>query len=200
MSQLLNGPDEDIRYRLGFTVDVVDYTSRAIDTQRQIQHRLYAILERLVAAAGSELVSANFQYTGDGFHYFLPDSDMYTAVKHLLTTLPSLLAEDNRAHGERIRLRMATDVGTVGFGPLGLTADAVVNVSRLVDSPPIRAAVERHDTDFVALVSDTLYQNVVARFSDLTALPFQEVEVAVKNYRTRAHLFVCDRDVEFPSA
>jgi hypothetical protein len=40
-------------------------------------------------------VPENFQTNGDGFHYFLPDSDVYTAVSHLLSTLPRLLAEDN---------------------------------------------------------------------------------------------------------
>lgn len=182
--------EEGIRFRLGFTVDVVGFTARTIDTQHEIQTRLYAILRRLVAETGTELLPANFQSTGDGYHYFLPDTDLHTAMRHLLITLPGLLAKDNRDHDERIRLRMATDVGTVGSGPLGLTADAVVSIARMVVSEPIREAARRHDADFVALVSQTLYENVVVRFSDLAALPCRPVEVAVKNYRAHAHLFV----------
>ncbi|MFD8500245.1 hypothetical protein [Amycolatopsis sp. NPDC059657] len=183
--------DEGIRYRLGFTVDVVAYTGRTIDAQRQIQDRLFSILHRFVAAAGITHEQVNFQPNGDGYHYFLPDSDMYTAVRHLLTTLPRLLTEDNAAHDERIRLRMAIDVGTVGSGPLGFTADAVVRFSRLVDSLPIRAAVGHCDADLMAIVSDTLFQDVVARFSDLAALPFKRVNVEVKGYQAPAYLLVC---------
>ncbi|WP_370943224.1 hypothetical protein AB5J62_29555 [Amycolatopsis sp. cg5] len=184
--------DEGIRYRLGFTVDVVAYTGRTIDTQRQIQDRLFSILHRFVAAAGITHEQVNFQPNGDGYHYFLPDSDMYTAVRHLLSTLPRLLTEDNAAHDERIRLRMAVDVGTVGSGPLGFTADAVVRFSRLVDSVPIRAAVVEHcDADLMAIVSETLFLDVVTRFSDLAALPFERVDVAVKGYRAPAYLLVC---------
>lgn len=182
--------DYDIRYRLGFTVDVVGYSSRSIDAQQRVQHRLLAMFHLFVEQSGVQFEPANFQTNGDGFHYFLPDSDMHTGVRHLLATLPRLLAEDNQAQGDRLRLRMAADVGTVGFGPLGFTADAVVRFSRLIDSRPIREAVEAYDVDLVALVSDTLYQDVVTRFDDLATLPFEKVDVVVKNYRARAHLLV----------
>jgi hypothetical protein len=186
----LRSPD-GIRYRLGFTVDVVGYSARTIQAQQQVQARLDAILRRFVAKAGIDHFPDNFQYNGDGFHYFVPDSDPYKTVKHLLITLPALLSEDNQAHDDRIRLRMATDVGTVGLGPLGFTGDAVVRFSRLVDSQPLRNAVRENDTDFVALVSDTLYRDIITRFDDLATLPFQEVDVEVKNYQARAHLLVC---------
>lgn len=182
--------DFDIRYRMGFTVDVVGYSGRSIAAQLRIQSRLLRLFHVFVALSGVRFEPANFQTNGDGFHYFLPDSDMYTAMRHLLSTLPRLLAEDNQVHDDRVRLRMATDVGTVGFGPLGFTADAVVRFSRLVDSRPIREAVEAHDVDLVVLVSDTLYQDVITRFDDLAALPFTTVDVAVKNYHAPAHLLV----------
>jgi hypothetical protein len=182
-------PPRGIRYRLGFTVDVVGYSTRTIDGQRDVQNRLTALFHQFVTIAGIAFVPENFQRNGDGFHYFIPDSDVHTAVKHLLTTLPSLLAEDNKGN-ERIRLRMATDVGTVGHGPLGFTADAVIRFSRLADSQPIRDAVKNTDTDFAALVSDTLYQDVVSRFDDLATLPFQPVDVTVKNYQAPAHLLI----------
>lgn len=189
--QPTTGTDEGIRYRLGFTVDVVAYSARTIDTQMQIQDRLFTILDRFVHEAGIGRESESFQPNGDGYHYFLPDSDVYAAVYHLLSTLPRLLTEDNQAHDERIRLRMAVDVGTVGSGPLGFTADAVVRFSRLVDSQPIRDAVDTHDADLLAIISDTLFRDVVSRFSDLAALPFQRVNVVVKDYRAPAHLLMC---------
>ncbi len=180
-----------VRYRLGFTVDVVGYSSRTIDGQRQVQNRLITMFHRFIAESGIEFAPELFQSNGDGFHYFLPDSDVHAAVSCLLSVLPRVLAEDNAAHNDRIRLRMATDMGTVGRGPLGFTADAVIRFSRLVNSKPIRDAVTEHDADLVALVSDTLYQDVVTRFDDLAVLPFKPVEVEVKDYRACAHLLVC---------
>jgi hypothetical protein len=194
MSDIIKLPDlgapSEIRYRLGFTVDVVGYSSRTIDAQRQVQHRLLTLFYRFIAETGIEFVPEAFQSNGDGFHYFLPDSDVHMAVSYLLSAFPAILAEDNQDNSDRIRLRMATDIGTVGLGPLGFTADAVIRFSRLVDSKPIRDAVKEHDTDLVALVSDTLYQDVITRFDDLARLPFQHVDVEVKNYRTCAHLLV----------
>lgn len=150
------------------------------------------LLHRFLTEIGSPFEPDYFQRNGDGFHYFLPDYDVHMGTSHLLLTLPQLLVDDNRDHDDRMRLRMAIDVGTVGMGPLGFIADAVINFSRLVDSEPIRDAVRNHDVDLVVLVSATLHRDVITRFGGLDKLPFQPVNVEVKDYRTPAYLLICD--------
>lgn len=186
------GPDPGIGVRLGFTVDVVGYSVRSIRQGEQVQIRLRKVVDEVMADAGVVLGEENVQGTGDGLNaFFPPDTDLPRALTALLSSLPRALSADNRAHDDQVRLRMAVDIGTVGLGPLGFTADAVINFCRLVDSAPIREAVAAHqDATVAVLVSDTVHHMLISRFDEFAAIDFQQVDVVVKNYQARAFLFI----------
>jgi hypothetical protein len=179
---------DGLRYRIGFTVDVVGYSSRTSEAQLAAQRRLFAMLQHFADEAGIAFDPTSFAPGGDGFHYFLPDVDVHNAVRHLLRTLPRLLGEDNLRHDDRIRLRMATDVGPVGPAPLGFTGPTTIRFCRLVDSTQIRDAMKTTDTDIAIFVSDTLHEDVVRQYGDLSGLPFERHDVVVKNYQATGHL------------
>jgi class 3 adenylate cyclase len=181
-----------ITVRLGFTVDVVGYGKRSIRERRQIQTRLRTVFCDLTAGAGFTLAGDYFQGTGDGVvAFFPPDVDLPKALDLLLTALPRALAADNRAHDDPMRLRMAVDIGTVGLGPLGFVADAVINFCRLVDSEPIRDAIAHNqDAPIAVLVSDTVHHMAIRPFDEFAEIDFQRVDVVVKNYQAQAHLTI----------
>ncbi|MFD7656813.1 hypothetical protein ACFV4N_22820 [Actinosynnema sp. NPDC059797] len=181
-----------ITVRLGFTVDVVGYGKRSVRERQQVQARLRKIFDDVTADADVTLGGDYFQGTGDGVvAFFPPDADLPTALDLLLTALPRALAADNQTHEDQVRLRMAMDIGTVGLGPLGFTADAVINFCRLVDSRPIRDAVARdRDAPVAVLVSDTVHHMLVSRFEEFAEIDFERVDVVVKNYQAQAHLLV----------
>jgi hypothetical protein len=180
-----------IAYGVGCTVDVVGSSRRTINAQDQIYDRLVKLPRRFVDEANIEPDLESIQYNGDGFHFF-PKCDVPTAVHHFLFTFPALLADDNLNHAEdRLRLRMAIAIGTVGRSPVGLVGDAVTTLSRLVECQGIRDAVDMYGhADVVAVVSDAVYNDVIVRFDDFRELPFQDIDVEVKTYRARAHLLI----------
>jgi hypothetical protein len=177
-----------LRYRLGFTIDMVDYSSRTSETQRVAQERLYTMLRRFSGEMGIAFDPASYQHTGDGFNFFLPDMDALVAVRHLVRTMPRLLREDNRGHGDKIRLRMAVDVGPVEPSALGFAGPTVIRFCRLAASTPIRDVLDETDTDIAIFISDTLYEDIVRQYSDLSRLPFTRRDVVVKSYQATAYL------------
>jgi hypothetical protein len=82
---------------------------------------------------------------------------------------------------------VAVDIGMAGVGPLGLTGDTVTNFCRLVDSAPIRDAVDA-DNDLAVLVSADVYDRVIRNFSDLSARGYDRVDISVKSYQATAYL------------
>jgi hypothetical protein len=177
-----------LRYRIGFTVDIVGYSSRMTEAQQAAQHRLFAVLKLFADAVGIAFDPTSFQPTGDGYHYFLPDIDAHAAMRHLVQTMPRLLQEDNAGHDDRIRLRMAVDIGPVEPGELGFGGPTVVRFYRMVDSEQIHEAMKKTDTTIAIIVSDSLYNDVVRQYSDLAHLPFELCDVVVKNYQATAYL------------
>jgi hypothetical protein len=68
----------------------------------------------------------------------------------------------------------------------------VVNISRLVDSEPLRRAVaDNPEADLVVLVLDVLHREVVAPgYLPLLVDRFEVVDVAMKEFVERAWLWV----------
>lgn len=185
-----NSLSAGISVRLGFTVDVVGYSMRSIRQAERVQNRLWKLVTEVLANAGVTLGEKDVQRAGDGLLCFFPtDTDLAKALETLLTALPAALATDNRTHDDQIRLRMAMDIGTVGLGPLGFTADAAINFCRLVDSAPIREAIKSNpDTPIATLVSGTVHDMFISRFDEFAAFDAEAVDVVVKNYQARAYL------------
>lgn len=180
---------EGFTIRLGFTVDIVGYSQRDSDDQSRAQRRVKAMFDTVLSAAAIVVDRQYFQPTGDGFHAFLPTSaDPHKVLAQLFAALPGELAENNRADPDRLKLRVAMDIGTVGVGPLGLTGDTVTNFCRLVDSAPIRHAVET-DNDLAVLVSEDVYDRVIRNFSDLSTRGYEQVDISVKGYQAAAYLW-----------
>ena len=180
--------------RLGFVVDVVGYGQRTEPEQDRIQHRLHALLRSVVADVGDDFDEvARDSGGGDGTVVFLPTGgDPTERLPALLRSVARRLADDNATAGDRIRLRMAVGSGVVADGSRGFAGPMVVNISRLVDSEPLRRAVaENPSTDLAVLVLDSVRRDFfVPGYVPLVPDCVQVVDVAMKEFVDQAWLWI----------
>jgi hypothetical protein len=181
-------------HRVGFVVDVVSYGKRPGPAQERIQSRLGALLRAVLTDVGADYDSTDHDGgSGDGMVVFLPSGeDPTTLLPGLLRAVAERLAADNAEYRDRVRLRMAVGSGLVGEGDNGFTGPLVVNISRLVDSEPLRAAVrDNPDSDLVVLVLDALHREVVVPgYLAPRVAPFELVDIALKEFTEPAWLWV----------
>ncbi len=178
--------------RMGFVVDVVGYSKRTEPCQYAVQQRLAALIHDVLDDVGFSLDENFVQGTGDGMNVFLPTgTDISRALPGLLEATATRLGIDNQRHTDRIRLRMATDLGPVRQAAAGFSGNTIISFGRLVDSAPIRDAISDHpDADLAALVSDRLYEFVVSQgYPGLDPARFTPVRAVVKSFQAGAWLW-----------
>ncbi|GAA2088765.1 hypothetical protein GCM10009780_31020 [Actinomadura alba] len=139
------------------------------------------------------------QSTGDGILAVLPSDAMPTLVHPFADHLQEALAESAprlRARGLRLRLRVALHAGLVDDEhpvTAGIST-ATVDVNRLLDCEPLRAALRDSDPDVTftaALVSaETFEMFVRAGYTGLHPNRFTEVRAKVKQFDRPAFLYV----------
>ncbi|HEX6360736.1 hypothetical protein [Actinophytocola sp.] len=180
--------------RLGFVVDVVSYGQRTETQQEGVEVRLQALLRAVVADVGDDFDQVDRDSGwGDGMVVFLPTGrDPAELLPPLLRSVATRLAADNAACQDRIRLRMSVGTGLVARGDNGFAGPLVVNISRLVDSEPLRrAAAANPEADLVVLVLDVPHQEVVVPgYVPLVADRVALVDAAMKEFVDRAWLWV----------
>lgn len=184
----------DRSHRVGFVVDVVSYGTRSAPAQERIQGRLQSLLRGVVADVGADFDEVDRDGgTGDGMVVFLPSGgDPTQLLPDLLRASADRLAEDNETYRDRMRLRMAVGSGLVGGGATGFSGPLVVNISRLVDSRPLRRALaDNPGSDLVVLVLDALHREVVGPgYLPPRVAEFRLVDVAMKEFTEPAWLWV----------
>ncbi|POM26312.1 hypothetical protein BTM25_07080 [Actinomadura rubteroloni] len=139
------------------------------------------------------------QSTGDGLLSALPVEALPRLVHpfpHRLQEALAAAAPGLRARGVRLRLRVALHFGFVDderTDAPGIST-ATTDVNRLLDSGPLRDALESSDPDvtFAAvLLSDEAFRTfVLDGKTDLKPSQFTEVRVVVKTFDRPAHLYV----------
>ncbi|MGH3389139.1 MAG: hypothetical protein ACRDOO_09715 [Actinomadura sp.] len=183
-----------------------------VDAEKFSAHRdaeLVAVhleIRRVLAAAcadsglGEAWQNVRFmESTGDGILTALPHESIPALIDLFPRYLQDALAESARtlrARGLRLRLRVALHVGLVDdeHPQAPGISSAVIEISRLLDSDPLRDALANSDVDvtFAAfLLSAELFSTYVAGGrTRLRESQFTEVGVRVKQYARPAYLFV----------
>lgn len=178
--------------RLGFAVDVVSYGQRSEQAQQGLRERLHALLRQVVTDLGDSVDEVDHDNgAGDGTVVCLPaHGDPGRLLPAVLRSTAMRLAADNAAHGDRIRLRMVVGSGPVGGN--GFTGPLVINISRLVDSEPLRrVAATNLDADLVVLVLGMSNGRLVAPgYLPVAADRVELVDVAMKESVRRAWLWI----------
>jgi hypothetical protein len=173
---------------MGVAIDTVGFGRKDPRAQRDVPERIQAVAQKSLVDIGVQWDELSYHDTaGDGMHLFLPaGTDPTRALPGLLSATTTRLAEDNERYRDQIRVRMAIGFGLVGRGSRSLSGRLVIDLSRLVDSPPIRQAVADHPaSDLVALVSHELHALVSPAGLSLT-----RVDVVMKEFVASAWLWV----------
>jgi O-acetyl-ADP-ribose deacetylase (regulator of RNase III) len=185
-------PTTTKRLQMGFVVDVMGFGQRSAPDQEAVQHRLPTVARRVLSDAGVDFDSVSHQWTGDGLSVILPtDVDPTRVLADLVLSTRRHLIEDNRLYHDRIRLRMAVGVGLVGVAATGFAGSMIIDINRLVDSEPLRAAARDHpESDLVLLVSDHVHAYVVRPgYLQPPIGEFRRVDVTVKEFHEPAWLW-----------
>lgn len=178
--------------RFGFVVDIVGYGRRDGESKADLQRRLLALLDRVVADLGVARSGTTTSDVGDARLVFLPVGiDPSRVLPVIISATRDGLGRDNRRHTDRMRLRMAAGTGLVGTGPLGFVGELVVDLHRLLDSTALRRAVADNTyADLALLVTGALYDDVI-RPGHVDPADFTRVDVTAKEFTAPAWLRLC---------
>ncbi|GLZ37132.1 CATRA conflict system CASPASE/TPR repeat-associated protein [Actinokineospora sp. NBRC 105648] len=177
--------------RMGFAVDIVGYSARDTPGKDSLQSRLAVLVAAALTDLDVERAQTDHQGSGDGEIVFLPATvDVQSALPTLLASVGRHLALDNAAHTDRMRLRLAVDVGPAGIVAIGFSGDTVVRMCRLLESDPLRAAIATTPGDLAVMISEPLHTYVVAEgATGLAAADFHRRPITVKSFNGHGWLW-----------
>ena len=183
--EALPGPAEpsSAAVRLCMATDVASYSRRSNDLAERTQSWLVQVLSDARRAAGLDETAIALQPQGDGQFAVLPVGiDESVVIPRLVGGLAEALSRTNRllSAAERVRLRVALHRGLMKPADSGWVGTAAIAVHRILDSPPLRAALrDNPHADYVLGVPDLLYRDVI-QHSVEPPLPDQFEEATVE--------------------
>ena len=196
-AQASKAPEPAAAVRLCFAADIEQYSRFRTPEAIRAQQRLTEALARARHHAAIAEDRVETQESGDGQFVVLPTGlDESEVIPALVHGFRIALAEVNADLNQRarLRLRIALHRGHIERGANGWAGDSAVGIHRILDSAPARAALGGHpDADFVLIVPDLLYQDVIAHGYGLLrpeAFTKVDVEIPAKNFVDRAWVYV----------
>ncbi|MEV7556617.1 hypothetical protein [Streptomyces sp. NPDC089795] len=186
--------------RLLLAVDARGYGSADTARQRDIQTVLPRLLADAAEAAGLDRASWRRQVAGDSEFAVLPaGSGEQALVEPFMRRLDAGLRAYNRDRvpAARLALRAAVHFGPASEGPNGFVGPGPVEVSRILESDPLRRALAAAPEAAlaVALTAPIFTELVAQGYTNFRPEEFREVVVEKKEYRGRAWLWVSGYDV-----
>jgi hypothetical protein len=146
-----------------------------------------ALLAMTRQALGPLWPSCWHEDRGDGHLIVVPSSIPTAEVLERLTmALPFRLRAHNRIHREpvQITLRVAVQVGPVKKDQSGVSGDAIIDVTRMVDAPAFKHAMTGQGAHFGIIVSLFVHRAHIASRGEVAE--YTKVRVRVKETRTSA--------------
>jgi hypothetical protein len=193
-----------LRLRMAFCLDVVGYGARTVPQQQEVARRLRALVDATLDGCELKLDPeiVDYQWTGDGINAVLPaDIDPTATLPALIRSLASALGADNARSADRIRIRMAVSVGLIERGVTGFDGQLIVDINRLVDSAPLRAALsETPSADLAVAISDHVYAMMIRPgYPGIPGGQLTRVDVAAKEFSGPAWLWLSARQWSDPA-
>ena len=189
---------------MGFVLDVAGYGTRAVPVRDDVQRRLRQLVVAALAACGLALDASgvDHQWTGDGINAILPASiDPTVVLTLLIRSLAAGLLADNASRDDRIRLRMAVGVGLIERSAAGFGGPVIVEINRLVDSVPLRAALAADPAaDLAVAVSAQAHALIIQPgYPGIPGGQFTRVSVTEKEFSGFAWIWVSTRQWSEPA-
>ncbi|MFC5744219.1 hypothetical protein [Actinomadura rugatobispora] len=190
------------QFRALLVVDAEKFSAHPDKKLPDVHLEIRRVLGKACQASGLGEAWENAQFkesTGDGVLAALPHESSAALIDPFPRRLQDALhdaAPEFRARELRLRLRVALHVGLVDDERLDAPgiSTATVDVNRLLDSDPLRDALEHSDprVTFAAfLLSEEIFRPyVLGEWTSLRESQFTEVAVKVKQYARPAYLYV----------
>jgi hypothetical protein len=191
---------DDFGRRLLLSVDAKSYGSGDDQRQAAIQDGLLAVLDEAAAGARLTRIAWMRQEAGDGELAVLPPGDPEPRlVDDFVLKLHAALTRhnDDLIPEARLRLRVAIHNGVALRARNGFSGQGVVVVGRLVDSRPLKEALNAAtEANLAVALSQRVYEDtVVQRHTSLRATDFRRVRVRNKEFVADAWIRVLGADV-----
>jgi tetratricopeptide (TPR) repeat protein len=186
------------RRSLCAAADIKGWSGRPVPEQIRAQRSLVDVVH--AACRYARVPEEIVQSSGDGVLLLPPsDIDEIAVIPDLISGLSAALVTENRllADSARIRLRFSLTSGLITPGAAGFSGAAMVECFRLLDSPPVKAALDDFPAAQLAvIISDQLYREVIAGGPHgMRPAEFWSVrsELPDKGFAAQAWLYVSDR-------
>ncbi|WP_461124979.1 ATP-binding protein [Saccharothrix stipae] len=172
-------------HRTVLAVDVAGFSDQGRSNRDRVAVRdgLYSTLVSAFRACGIPWEACHHEDRGDGVLVLAPPD----VAKALFTeVLPDALLAGVHGHNAgrgaagRMRLRVAVHAGEVQFDDHGVAGVAVNHTFRLLDAPPVRAALAGSAAPLVLVVSDWFHDEVVRHSPASEPAAFRRVRFTVK--------------------
>ena len=176
-------------------VDVENFgdPARTNADQLIVRDTMYEVLGQSFARAGIDWDGCEAEDRGDGVMVLVSP---FVPKSWLVTMLPAYVAESLIRHNAactaqtRIRLRMALHAGEVQPDRNGSTSTSLIRSFRLIEAPPLKAALRQSSGVVALIVSDWFYDEVVRHHEAAVPSRFRQVRVAVKETEMTAWIRV----------
>ncbi|SRR5579871_1810858 len=174
--------------------DVMGFGAGDDPLQEATRSGLLNVLDE--AALAARLVRSQWQRndTGDGELALLPATESEPrVVEDFIRELGAALGRHNRHLRDSawLRLRVAIHHGVAYPSDSGYAGQGIVEVSRLLDSAEVRAALRESGADLALIVSDRVFTDTVAQgHTALQPESFRKVTVRLKEFAADAWLWV----------
>ncbi|QES48730.1 hypothetical protein DEJ50_13760 [Streptomyces venezuelae] len=186
--------------RLLLAVDAKGYGRAGALLQGQYQEAIPRLLGEAAEAAGFDRSAWERQFAGDSEFAVLPEGASEPAlVDTFMRALDAGLRAFNstRLREAWLELRAAVHFGSVSPGANGFIGKAPVEIGRILDSRPLRAALAgAEDACLAVAVSSTVFNDVVREaYTAIRVKEFREVRIEAKEHSGRAWIWVPGHDV-----
>jgi tetratricopeptide (TPR) repeat protein len=184
-------------HRTILVVDVEGFGNPQRTNRDQVAVRggVYRALQVAFEAAGISWDDCDVEDRGDGV-FVLAGADVPKAafVESLPRALATALRRHNRTHlgPERVRLRMALHAGEITYDDFGVTAKSINLAFRLLDAPPLKAALADSPGVLALIVSSWFFTEVVRHSPIEDASTYRHADVTVKESAVRAWICLPD--------
>lgn len=176
-------------------VDIAAFGDPRRDDEVQVHLRrvLYHHLAEAFAMTGLPWERCYREDRGDGALIVAPTdiepTDMLAPLAHHLT---ALLRRSNKLASDtaRLKVRVAVHSGRIHSDEHGVTGRSLVHLSRLLDAPAFKRALNASGADLGMIVSDHLYFEAKARGGFFNAASYRALTIRYKETRTRGWLWL----------
>jgi NB-ARC domain/WD domain, G-beta repeat/APAF-1 helical domain len=181
-------------HRTILVVDVEGFGNRHRTNPHQVTVRggLYRALQQAFGKSGIPWARCRHEDRGDGVLVLAPSEvPKGFFVESLPHSLVEALCEHNRVHvlEERIRLRMALHAGEINYDDHGVAGTAINLAFRLLDAPPLKAALADSPGVLAVITSSWFFDEVVRHSTASSPATYRPMRVTVKETTTVA--WVC---------